>query len=204
MLQIHKIIDDKTPDYLRCKLPPNRDVVLNLPNVLQEIKCRTDRYQNSFFPNAVTYWNNLITSFQDLPTFENLKKHIISLIRPPPKDTFAVFNPPLLRYLFQLRVGLSRLRSHKKRHNFADTPSDLCLCKNGVEDTHHYLFNCPFFASHRKALLSTVENVVRDKNLNVNSVDLLLYGDPSLSNAENQTIICATLDYIDKTNRLTS
>ena len=143
----------------------------------------------------------LITSFQDLPTFENLKKHIISLIRPPPKDTFAVFNPPLLRYLFQLRVGLSRLRSHKKRHNFADTPSDLCLCKNGVEDTHHYLFNCPFFASHRKALLSTV---VRDKNLNVNSVDLLLYGDPSLSTAENQTIICATLDYIDKTNRLTS
>ena len=84
VLQIHKIIDDKTPDYLRCKLPPNRDVVLNLPNVLQEIKCRTDRYQNSFFPNAVTYWNNLITSFQDLPTFENLKKHIISLIRPPP------------------------------------------------------------------------------------------------------------------------
>ena len=204
VLQIHKIIDDKTPDYLRCKLPPNRDVVLNLPNVLQEIKCRTDRYQNSFFPNAVTYWNNLITSFQDLPTFENLKKHIISLIRPPPKDTFAVFNPPLLRYLFQLRVGLSRLRSHKKRHNFADTPSDLCLCKNGVEDTHHYLFNCPFFASHRKALLSTVENVVRDKNLKLNSVDLLLYGDPSLSTAENQTIICATLDYIDKTNRLTS
>ena len=49
------------------------------------------------------------------------------------------------------------------------------------------------------ALLSTVENVVRDKNFNFNSVDLLLYGDPSFT-AE---IICATLDYIDKTNRLT-
>ena len=100
-----------------------------------------------------------------------------------------------------MRVGLSRLRSHKKRHNFADTPSDLCLCKNGVEDTHHYLFNCHFFASHRKALLSTAEIVVRDKNTNFNSVDLLLYGDPALSTSQSYV---PPLDYIDKTNRLTS
>ena len=119
---------------------------------------------------------------------------------------FAVFNPPLLRYIFQLRVGLSRLRHHKKRHNFVDTPSDLCLCKNGVENTSHYLLVCPFYAIHREVLLSSVENVIRDKNLNrtLNSTDLFLYGDPSLSTSDNQTIIFATLDYIDKTNRLSS
>ena len=87
-----------------------------------------------------------------------------------------------------------------------DTPSDVCLCKNGVEDTSHYLLACPFYARHREVLLSSVENVIRDKNLNrtLNSTDLFLYGDPSLSTSDNQTIICATLDYIDKTNRLTS
>ena len=35
VLQIHKIIDEKTPQYLRDCLPPNRNVVLNLPNDFQ-------------------------------------------------------------------------------------------------------------------------------------------------------------------------
>ena len=47
-------------------------------------------------------------------------------------------------------------------------------------------------------------NVIRDKNLNIESTDLFLYGDPSLSTSENQTIICATLDFIDRTDRLAS
>ena len=82
----------------------------------------------------------------------------------------------------------------------------LCICKNGVEDTNHYLLGCPFYASHREVLLTSVENIIRDKNLNktLQSADLFLYGDPSLSTSENQSIICATLDYIDKTNRLSS
>ena len=206
VLQVHKILSEKTPSYLREKLPPNRRVIIDLPHVFHEPKCRTDRYQNSFFPNAVSHWNNIIGSFQNLPSFEGLKNHILSLIRPPPKETYAVFNPSLLRYLYQLRLGLSRLRHHKYRHNFADTPSGSCLCKNGVEDTSHFLLTCPFYASHRKVLFSTVENIIRNKNISktINSSDLFLYGDPSLSLSDNQSIICATLEYINKTNRLSS
>jgi hypothetical protein len=206
VLQLHKIIDQKTPDYLHSKLPPNRNVVINLPNVFHETRCRTDRYRNSFFPDAVSHWNNIISFFHDFPSFEQLKKHILSLIRPPAKETFAIFHPVLLKYLFQLRLGLSRLRNHKKRHNFVDTPSDLCLCKQGIEDTSHYLLSCPFYASHREVLFTSVENIIRDKNINktLKSPDLFLYGDPSLSSSDNQTIISATLDYIDKTNRLSS
>ena len=33
VLQIHKIIGRKTPQYLRDKMPPNRNVVINLPNI---------------------------------------------------------------------------------------------------------------------------------------------------------------------------
>ena len=206
ILQLHKIIDGKTPDYLRDKLPMNRNVVINLPNVFCEIRCRTSRYKNSFFPNAVSHWNNVITDFKDFPSFTELKKHITSLIRPTAKNIFDIFNPTHLRYLFQLRLGLSRLRHHKKRHNFLDTPSDLCLCKSGIEDTRHYLFTCPFFANPREVLLSCVENVTRDKNLihSMNTTDLFLYGDPSLSDSENKTILSATLKFIETTNRLAS
>ena len=40
--------------------------------------------------------------------------------------------------------GLSSLRYHKNRHNFIDTPSDICLCNQGIADTNHFLFWCPF------------------------------------------------------------
>ena len=107
--------------------------------------------------------------------------------------------------MFQLRVGLSHLRHHKKSH-FIDTPSDLCLCKTGVEDTRHYLLVCPFYANHRDVLFSTVENIIRDKDLNqtMNSSDLFLYGDSSLSVSDNQSIISATLTFIENSNRLAS
>jgi len=35
ILQMHKIFDGQTPSYLREKLPPNRNSLVNLPNVFQ-------------------------------------------------------------------------------------------------------------------------------------------------------------------------
>ena len=68
VLQIHKIVDGRTPSYLR-----DRRKLPNLPCVFQKIKCRTD---------AISIWNNIIPNFEYLPSFERLKKHLISLIRP--------------------------------------------------------------------------------------------------------------------------
>ena len=45
-------------------------------------------------------------------------------MRPIPKSTFGIDNPLGLKCLYQLRVGLSPLNGHKKRHNFIDIPSD--------------------------------------------------------------------------------
>ena len=63
----------------------------------------------------------------------------ISLIRSKSRSTFDLHNSIYLRNLFQLRVGLSYLRYHKKHQNFAGTLSDICLCKRGVEDTCHFI-----------------------------------------------------------------
>ena len=187
--------------YLREKLPQRRNVLINLPNVFHEIKYGTNRYLSSFFPDATKNWNNIITDFNDLPSFEDLKKHLISLYRPHAQPIFDIHNPHL-RYIFQLRVGLSHLRYHKKRHNFADTPSDKCLCKNGVEDTHHFLIECPFYTTHRKALFACVETLLQNHNLRVTkSVELLLYGHPLLDVSENRVLLLGTLEFIIKTKR---
>ena len=56
ILQIHKIINNKTPSYLKDKLLPNHRPFFNRPlfNVFREIKFKTDRYKNSFFPQAIS------------------------------------------------------------------------------------------------------------------------------------------------------
>ena len=113
ILQIHKIKNKMTPSYLRNKLPPNRRLfyICNNSNTFHEIRCKTSKYKNSLFLDAINSWNNIITHFQNVPPFTSLKAHIPSLIRH--KTTFGVHGPSGLRYIFQLRVNLSPLRNHK-------------------------------------------------------------------------------------------
>ena len=103
-------------------------------------KCRSSKYTSSFFPDAISSWNNIIIHFDKIPSISILKDHIFSLIRPKKKNIFGIHDPLGLRYLLQLRTGLSFLRYHKKCHNFIDTPCDKCLCNNDIEDTNHVLF----------------------------------------------------------------
>ena len=206
VLQIHKIIDGKTPYYLREKMPGNRNRLYNLPYVYRELRCRTMRYKNSFFPDAICSWNNLITDFENLPTFGSLKSHVISLIRPKRRSTFGIHDPIHLRHLFQLRVGFSPLRHHKNRHNFADTPTDTCLCMAGPEDTRHFLLICPFYVRHRQSLTSCVYRILEKNNLEVtnDTIDVYLYGHSSLDDRDNRKILEATIEYVKCTNRFST
>ena len=61
-------------------------------------------------------------------------------MRPIYKSVFNIHDPKGIKYLFQLRMNLNQLRSHKK-HNFADTPSDICACNQGIEDTRHFFYS---------------------------------------------------------------
>ena len=157
-----------------------------------------------FFPNATSSWNQIISDFEDRPTYSKLKSHLLSLYRPKAKSIFDIYNPALLRHLFQLRLGLSQLRYHKKRHGFKDTATDKCICKEGTEDTHHYFFLCPFYDNHRLVLTSEIEKILHDNEITEFnfSVELLLYGHPSLKFSENRKVITHTLEYIKNTNRL--
>ena len=146
ILQIHKIFKNKTPSYLKDKLPPNCRALFsgNFRNTFRKIICKSNRYMNSFFPDAIASWNIIIKNFKDFPSIDILKDHIVFLIRPKTKSTFGIHDPVGLQYLFQLRVSVSPLRSHKWRHNFIDTPSEICRCNHGIEDIRisyiHVLF----------------------------------------------------------------
>ena len=94
-----------------------------------------------------------------------LNDHVLSLFRPMTKSIFGVHDPVGLRYLFQLRVILSPLRSHKSPHNFIDTHSDICQCNQGVKDTSHFLFFCPLYISQRTTLKTSINEILLQYNL---------------------------------------
>ena len=113
-------------------------------------------------------------------------------------------DPNEIRHLYQLRVGLSSLREHKKRHNFIDTPNDECSCGTGKETTEHFLLKCPLFTDHRQTLLSMVipkinlnENTLTDESI----AQILLYGNERLTPGDNNFILRATMDYFRNTGR---
>ena len=204
ILQIHKIVNNKTPSYLKNKLPANHRPFLI--NIFRAIRCRNDRYKHSFFPNAIDSWNIVITHFEDLPSFHSLKKHMLSLIRPKKHSTYGIHDPVGLRYLFQLRVSLSPLRSHKMHHNFADIRSDICPCEEGVKDTRHFLLFCPYYTTQRATLISSVNEILSRNNLPnfENQMQLLLYGHDSINYVDNRKILAATLTFIKDTRRFSS
>ena len=141
--------------------------------------------------------------FQKCPRSGHLKLILNRFFRPRGKCIFNIHDPPGIRKLFQLRLGLSPLRSHKLSHNFEGIVSGSCLCNTGIEDTSHFLFKCPYYASHRAALAVQVIRILTQNNLNHlgNSVHLYLYGHHSLSDNDNKSIILATIKFIKSTNR---
>ena len=208
ILQLHKIQNDKTPDYLKQKLPKRRRPLYsrNYDNMFYEIRCKTKRYQNSFFPDAISSWNNIITFFNGMPSFNTLKSHLIKLIRSIGKNTYGIHDPIGIRYLFQLRVGLSCLREHKRRHNFLDTPTDQCLCNNGIEDTNHFLFHCSLFLTQRERLVTNVTGILSNYTslTNLTQSQLYLYGDTSITFDDKKQIVLSTIKYIKDTRRFSS
>ena len=197
----------KTPSYLKDKLPPNYRPFFNRPlfNVFREIKFKTDRQKNSFFPQAISSWNKISSHFEDFPSLDCLKGHVLSFVRPRNKSIFGVHDPVGLRYPFQLRVSLSPLRSNKGRHNFVDISSDICHCDQGVENTYHFLFIWPTYVTQRAILVTGVNEILLKNNLNhlVNQSQLYLYGHDSISYADNSNIL-STLKYIKDTRRFST
>ena len=131
------------------------------------------------------------------------KDHIISLVRAKSKSIFGIHDPLRLRYLFQLRVKLSPLRSHKKHHNFIDTPSETCHCNLSIEDVSHFLFACPSSANERATLAINVIEILQRYNLNHlgNQLELYLYGHQSIDVTDNRKILLSAITYIKGTRR---
>ena len=118
------------------------------PQIYREIRSKTHTFKTSFPPNAIESWNNVIINFHGNFTFRKLKIHLLCFMRPMYKRVLNIHDPKGVKYLFQVRMNLCPLSSHKN-HNIADTPSNICACNQGIADNRHFLFECLKFATQQ-------------------------------------------------------
>ena len=69
--------------------------------------------------HCISEWNNLDYSLRNTHSTNVFKQNILKLIRLGPYKVFNIYNPPGLKLLTKLRLGLSHLRGHKFNHNFS-------------------------------------------------------------------------------------
>ena len=125
-------------------------------NVLHEITFHTDSYANSFFPGYCKNWNKIGFEMREITSLNDFKKNILCFIRPQQQSIFGIHDPIGIKRLFQLELGLSPLRKHKKDHNFKDTPAAICFCDTEPEDSMHLFFKRPLFIRQRNLFVDTV------------------------------------------------
>ena len=183
-----KIVNLYTPSYLRDKLPPRSNPFAQAPHTFKEFRIRTER--NTLETHSFrTPSNSGTLLYLTLPKCLNSRSlnHIYYLSIILTKRSFLGFMILKVLWLFQLRLGLSPLRHHKKRHNFLDTPTDICMCKTGVESTEHFLLKCPVYNLKRIVLAENVIPLLTSNNLafSQNDVNLYLYGHKDLADNDN-------------------
>ena len=209
LIQFFKIHNNLTPEYLKIPLPPQRNHLYGRRSIddYHSIKFRTDRYRNSFYPDSVNSWNNIGPELRSAGNLSIFKRTILNIIRPAKKSLFGIVNPNGTRWIYQLRVGLSPLKSHKKSHHFLDTPNDICSCLIGAETIKHFILKCNFYNNYRRDLFQIVDHVLLTNNINIcheneeQIIDLLLYGHKDLPIHSNQTLLNATINFISKSGR---
>ena len=98
-------------------------------------------------------------------------------------------------------MGLSSLNEHKNKHNFLDTPSDKCNVCNSTENLEHFLLYCGCYAGARYTLFQNIQLVYPNFELlgRKEKIKVLLYGNTSLSKANNKILLMATLSYLRET-----
>ena len=108
------------------------------------IICKSNRYMNSFFPVAIASWTLFmeILHYIEVPSIDIIKKR------------YSISNTPRVKQCFQIswscRTPLSisiesKLKSLKMVSQLHWYPFWFRHCKQGIEDTSHFLFSCPSY-----------------------------------------------------------
>jgi hypothetical protein len=198
LCMMYKIINGHAPEYLQNILTNyrNHPITHNLryrPTMVSPFMKETTK--NSFFHKGIELWEHLPEQARLKPSIPAFKSH---LKKDFPKRHVPYYYGkrwPQIHHA-RMRMGCSKLNEDLalRLHVINDKR---CQCGFISEDAHHYLFVCPLFDQPRADLLQTLNGTC------IPSTDLLLFGDPSLPLALNNSIFQAVHSFMITTGRFT-
>ena len=116
LIIFYKIVNNVTPDYIRCPIPNLQESTYELRRRWQ-VFARTKGFKSSFYPNCLLEWDRLDQDIRRSNSLAIFKRRLFFIFIPPVKSFFRIKSPRGLSILTQLCVGLSRLNYHKFKHN---------------------------------------------------------------------------------------
>jgi hypothetical protein len=210
---MYKVQNNLTPPYLSGACPPlTRDrTYYNLRNDMNITipPIRTTTYQNSFFPQTITDWNQLDRKIRDLPSINSFKDTLKLTSSPKPNPLFHHNSSKAAINQTRLRLGLSALSSH--RHQYKHIPNPKCpTCDAPKEDLVHYFLTCPTYSAQRKNFLLDICDILYINKIDIDFrkrlfrtflVDIVLNGSSVLTKPENESIMYITQTFIRESHR---
>ena len=190
---------------LRAHLPKRRENPYNLrrPDIFSEVRAKTNRFSNSFYPYCIKAWNNLDPAIRCLLTISQFKKAVVQLIISKKKHLFGIKDIAGARLLTRLRVDFSDLRLHKFDHIF-NFHSSTCTSGRGLKPVEHFFLHCQFYADQRRVLIDSVSDIIGNEVQVYPEQHLcciFLYGSESFNSIANKMILESTIRYIKGTKR---
>ena len=198
LILFHKIVHNKTPQYLRDLMPNTVSSRHNHNtrqfNNLLQVNTRTRLYSDYFLPCSVRLWNNLPLSLRNCQSLSLFKKHLQSQNSRIPMFYYVGSRIGQILHA-RLRMNSSSFNSHLFLKNLVDSPN--CTC-GGLETNSHFLLTCPRYTDVREQFLSPLSNLPIPMDINT-----LLFGSNLLSDEENSTVFIMIQKFIIKSKRFT-
>ena len=203
---MYKIQSGRAPTYLQDLVPSpiqarQRYNLRNNAN-LEVPFARLESYSQSFFPASTRLWNSIPLSIREAPTVNSFKARYLKA-NPRPKSNKLFYYgkrfPSVMHA--RMRIGCSML-NYDLHFNLHVIENPNCRCSMAVHETAEHFFTvCPLYNASRIDLYAKLFNI---PNLSPISIELLLYGDPSLPDQPNQSIFNLVHHFILQTNRFNS
>ncbi len=168
LLYLYKITHGLVPTYLseiltQLKRPYERETIrYNMRNAvhIRVPFSRTERYKKSFFLSTIILWNKLsedVINSGSAFTFKNKLRAIYTTNEVPPKWYCAGRRRPNILHT-RLRLNNSSLNANRFRLNIADSAA--CPCGAPIENSIHYITQCPLYNQTRSKLLVGIRDII--------------------------------------------
>ena len=195
LIMFFKMVNSLLPTYMSNLVPPlirdTNSYSLRNSNDYQTLNARTSLYYDPFLPSVIRDWNSLPPELKNAPSLYAFKQVLNRDVGKTPKHFYSGTRRAQILHT-RLRTNCSSLKYHLFLKNIVDSP--LCIC-GSIEDTTHYLLKCPAYRNIREDMLNNISPIC-----NV-TLQILLFGDTSLSYEDNVAIFQYVQRYIRASHR---